>query len=162
MILKLIDLEKAVILSVDDLAWIKPILKPAAPKWRRILLKIGLAKETISKMSTNSKDDELLLNMGLRNWLKQKSSHGADVEQLLSALQSSEVGEKGIALEIIAGKSITYTLLNHLLTLKIVLPAVEERLRNPSPSTTGLSYVEYPKLPVETDTLKGMYVHFNN
>ena len=87
-------------LCLDDMDWIMPLLRKAAPKWKKILMKIGLRNEDI--MST-TKDEAVLLHMGMGRWLRQKQAR-ATLDTLISALCSPEVGESDVASEILTSK----------------------------------------------------------
>jgi hypothetical protein len=95
-------------LCLDDLDWIMPLLRKAAPNWKKILMKIGMDNEAV--MGTTTKDEVVLLHVGVRRWLKQKQAR-ATLDTLISALCNPEVGEGHVASEIMTGKFQRYSLL---------------------------------------------------
>lgn len=93
------------VLCLDDMAWIMPLLRQAAPKWKKILMKIGIQNDTIMSMRDDTKEEELLLNKGVRRWLQQKQgSPKVTLGDLATALSSPEVGEGDLASDIVKGK----------------------------------------------------------
>ena len=82
-----------------------PLLKRAAPKWKKILMGIGIKKEALTGMAEQKvADQELLLKKGMIKWLKQEqASPQATLATLADALDSPEVGEGAVAADIVNG-----------------------------------------------------------
>ena len=80
-----------------------PLLRRAAPKWKKILMKIGIQNEAIMQMMNSTQDERVLLTMGVNRWLKQKQTE-VTLAALVAALSSPEIGERDIAAEIVTGK----------------------------------------------------------
>ena len=90
------------ILCRDDINWLMPLLSHAAPKWKEILTSIGITNDHIMTMMESGKDGAMLLQMGMKRWVKQAS---ATLGALAAALSSPEVGEGYLASEIVKGKN---------------------------------------------------------
>ena len=80
-----------------------PLLRRATPKWKKILMKIGIQNEVIMLIMNSTQDERVLLNMGVNRWLSQKQTE-VTLAVLVSALSSPEIGERDIAAEIVTGK----------------------------------------------------------
>ena len=94
-------LPTGMILCRDDINWLMPLLSHAAPKWKEILTSIGITNDHIMTMMESGKDGAMLLQMGMKRWVKQAS---ATLGALVAALCSPEVGEGYLASEIVKGK----------------------------------------------------------
>ena len=88
---------------MDDLPWIMTVLRQIAPKWKEILMKLGMHNDQIMSIVGQTTDHTVLLNMGISSWLQQ-ASPAVTLSTLTAALSSLEVGEKQVASEIIKGK----------------------------------------------------------
>lgn len=95
-----------VVLCQDDMAWIMPLLKRAAPKWKQILKKVGVPNDYIIWLAGRSKEEDLLLDMGVSKLIREQTSTGAILADLVKALCSPEVNEGDVASEIMKGKSL--------------------------------------------------------
>ena len=73
-------------------------LRPIASKCKEILIKLGVQNE---QMLRRKSDATVLLKEGVSEWL---NSQVATLAGLAAALTSHEVGERGIASEIVKGK----------------------------------------------------------
>ena len=98
---KVLWLPTGMILCRDDINWLMPLLSHAAPKWKEILTSIGITNDHIMTMMESGKDGAMLLQMGMKRWVKQAS---ATLGALVAALRSPEVGEGYLASEIVKGK----------------------------------------------------------
>ena len=74
------------------------LLRSIAPKWKEILMKLGVPDDQILSIDNQTSDDTIRLNMGLSKWLNQ-SSPVATLPGLAAALTSHEVGETDVALK---------------------------------------------------------------
>ena len=95
-----------VVLYPDDMSWIMPLLRRAAPKWKLILTEIGMPNDQIMSLMKRKKDEVVLLEMGVSKWLREQPRPGATLADLVKALCGMEVGEEEVASEILKGKSI--------------------------------------------------------
>ena len=98
-----------VVLYPDDMSWIMPLLRRAAPKWKLILTEIGMPNDQIMSLMKRRKDGVVLLEMGVSKWLREHTPPGATLADLVKALCGVEVGEEEVASEILKGKSIRYS-----------------------------------------------------
>jgi deltex-like protein len=124
---------EGVMLCLDDMAWIMPLLGRIAPKWKEVLMKIGMPSDQIISMTERVKDEVILLNTGISKWLQQEqASPGVTLDALAAALSSPEVGEEQVASEIVTAG----------LWRKGQCTVARE-------SSNGLTDVKYPALPEE-------------
>ncbi|CAI8036809.1 Uncharacterized protein STK_23830 [Geodia barretti] len=117
-----------VMLYPDDMSWIMPLLRRAAPKWKLILTEIGVPNDYIMSLMKRRKDGVVLLEMGVSKWLRGHAPPGATLADLVKALCGVEVGEEEVASEI----------------LKVCL---QKRGMAGEESCSGLPDVKYPTLP---------------
>jgi hypothetical protein len=87
------------------MSWIMPLLKRAAPKWKQILMEIGMPNDYITTLATCRRDEVILLDMGVSNWLRQQAPQGATLADLVKALCSPEVSVGDVATDIVMGNS---------------------------------------------------------
>ena len=88
---------------MDDMTWIMPLLRQTVPKWKEILMNVGITNDHILSIRDQAKDEVGVLNMGIGKWLGQESP-GVTLVNLAAALSSPEVGEEALASEIVKGK----------------------------------------------------------
>ena len=90
----------------DDISWIMPLLRRAAPKWKLILMKIGFPNDYIMNVTTRKKDDGIILDKAVGKWIREHTPPGATLADLLKALCNAEVKEGELGSEIMKGNSI--------------------------------------------------------
>lgn len=90
-------------LIVDDLAWIMTILRSIAPKWKEILIELGISNDQVLAAMDSSTSPIVRLRMGMSGWLGQISPRPTLVS-LAVALRSKAVGETEKASEMLKGK----------------------------------------------------------
>ena len=144
-----------VVLYPNDISWIMPLLRRAAPKWKLILMKIGFPNDYIMNVTTRKKDEGVILDKAVGKWIREHTPPGATLADLLKALCSAEVNEGEVASEIMTGKSI----LTLSVSVVIVVCTVCLQKRGMTKEEDSLPDVKYPPLPdyadEATSTLNG-------